>query len=125
MAQLGFNDICDWRKPRPFMIPPFTGSFTATKSDHPGVNRSDSPKRRDRKQKYGKSVPTMNSTAVDMYKLPVAKDENQVQFETAEGSVKLPVHVQEISYVPTVEALDFLTHRTDTRLQSQPLRYFR
>ena len=130
-TQVRFSDCRPggWKTNRPYMVPEW---FAASGMSNPlNIGRNlcldnEPPRREDRlPQRYGKGIPSVPSAVTDVHGLhSAAKTEFEI-LETQEGSVKIPVHVQARHYTPTIEALDFLTHTSDTRLQAQPARYYR
>lgn len=128
-TQVRFGECLGWQTPRPYMEPDW---FSANALSNPlTLDRrrciDNEPPRRDDKlpQKYGKGMASVPLAVTDVHGLPLNAKADFVIADTQEGSVKLPVHVQARHYTPTIEALDFLTHTPNTRLQAQPSRYYR
>jgi len=70
-------------------------------------------------------APYMNSAKVDHAGVAIGKA--QVAYDTVNtlhGSLKLPSERDEINYIPSVDALHFLSHSQGTRLLPYPPRYF-
>lgn len=77
-------------------------------------------------KQYGKGTPALNSARVDKYGRPVGAAARYDTVETMWGSVKLPVSDANLpSYLPTAADITQLSRFEDTRLQPQPVRYFR
>ena len=128
-TQVRFADCISWKTPRPYLIPDW---FSANPLSNPHTlgreqcRDNEPPRRQDRlPQRYGKGVASVPSAVTDVHGVPYTDETDFIIASTQEGSVKIPVHVQARHYTPTIEALDFLTHTSDTRLQAQPSRYYR
>lgn len=97
-----------------------------SRCDEP-ARRHDTP-RRGGAEGYGgltKSTPYMNSAKVDHAGVAIGK--GKVAYDTVDtlhGSLKLPSERDEINYIPSVDALHFLSHSQGTRLLPHPPRYF-
>lgn len=113
----------DWRTPRPYLVPTFVGSFSPDE-------RPDYPKGRcwsyDGKEgPFGSGIPTMESAdTCPMSGTGKGRVTVNNVFETAEGAVKLPIQTPTQEYIPSVDGINQLFLRGDTRLQPQPLRFF-
>jgi hypothetical protein len=84
------------------------------------------PRREDKLPvRFGSGIPSMNSTVTDLAGIPQSKPDAIKIANTMEGSLKLPVHFQERAFLPSVAALEILTHTSDTRRLPLPARYYR
>ena len=127
MAQIKFSDCIGWKTHRPYMVPVFTGGFTPVESSRPTdwCRWADPKRRSDMVQTYGSGNATLNSSLCDVWGVPSGTASSYRNASTLEGTLKLPVDVQEMSFNPTIGTLDFLTHSVDTRLQPTPIKYYR
>lgn len=129
-TQLRFSDSRPgvWKAPRPNLVPEFVyaNGLGNPHSEGRAITCTEPPRRSDRMpQRYGNGTPTLESAHTDMYGIHRPKKTAHEKASTSEGPVNLPVNFQETYYTPSTAALDFLTHRSDTRLQAQPTRYYR
>ncbi len=117
----------DWRTPRPGLVPDFYGDICC--NPHTEGRESclykEPPRREDRLPiKFGSGVPGVNSAVTDLAGIPKARGKVQ-KASTMEGSVTLPTNFQESAYIPSIAALEILTHTSDTRRLAPPARYYR
>jgi hypothetical protein len=130
-TQVRFSDwrADAWRQARPHMVPEWY-SANALSNPHTDARAicldNEPPRRQDRlPQRYASGTPSVSSAVTDVHGVPHLQSTDFIIASTSEGSVKLPVHLQASEFTPTIAALDFLTHTSDTRLQAHPIKYFR
>jgi hypothetical protein len=133
-TQVKAESCLDWRTPRPYMVPPFIGSFTAVQSDRPKdwCKWAEYPRRFAGRTltgdipTFGSGTPSLNSSQMcPVSKIGKGSAYEYITVQTAEGSLKLPREDQVLNYIPTCNTLDVVTHTEDTRLQAYPPRYYR
>jgi len=118
--------------PRSLFRPDLTERFDDVITPEPQVHYPyrETPRRADGLlPTFGTGIPTSNSHKVDIHGVPQKPRMGSLNglyetVQTMQGSVKLPKESEQPQYVPTVAALDFLTHHQGTRLSSLPRRYF-
>lgn len=123
MSQVSFGSCVPEFKPIPDMRVPFNGYVSKIES-RPCISNEKSRRDDGLKPSFGNGTPTMNPTG----KWGLAHSGSTLayaNFDTLEGSLKLPTERAVAQYLPSVDTLDFLTHTQGTRLQPIPQRYYR
>ena len=77
-------------------------------------------------QRYGKGVPTFNTHVTDAFG-NVSKTKPRLEFaETSHGSVGVPIADRRLGFMPSANAVDFLsTGYVGTRAPDPPIRYYK
>lgn len=124
MTQVKFSDdnLTEFAS-RPYLIPSFIGSFTPIKEP---LSIFPEEKRRGTEQTYGSGVLKVdagirltNEGYIKKKGIPT-----YYNFETPEGSVKLPEIPGKFAFKPSSDSIDLLTHTSNTRLQGRKSRYY-
>lgn len=112
----------------PLLVPDFyggVGSNPHTAGREPCMYK-EQPRRADRLPvRFGTGTPGVNTAATDLAGIPKSKSAAVIKASTPEGSLTLPVHFEEQAYLPSINALEILTHTTGTRRSAHPTRYYR
>jgi len=127
-TQMTFAQCTPASRFRPALVPNFQGDLYSNPhtQGRQACLSKEAPRRDDKLPiKFGSGTPSVNSTLTDVAGIAHAKPELVQNVSTMEGSVTLPVHSQQRAYMPSIAALNLLTHTADTRRQPHPERYYR
>lgn len=103
---------------------PFVGKVSG---ETPGIHLQYAERRRRDvgEQNYGSDTPRMNSSSVNRHGLLDKKASTYTEFATSHGGVRLPSNSRDFGFMPTADAVLFLSQEyVGSRQPAPPQRYF-
>ena len=128
-TQVKFSDQMDWLCGRPLprddlSTIPFVGEVSG---ETPAYSHTPETRRRDvGQQKYGRGVPTLNSTLTDRHGLLESKrGTGTTEVATSHGKLRLSSNEPNLGFMPTASAVLFLREEYQgSRAPVPPQRYY-